>query len=103
MTPNESAFPTASSDRDVPRHGDSTNAQASTPSDIMETAHSPSRRNHGAEECSTRISIEVVVVDGDDGRRLAQRQAAVIRQVLAWHTDHAGRRTTTGHPVQEDA
>ena len=43
-----------------------------------------------AQECPG--GFEVVVVDGDDGRWLGVRQAAVIRQVLAWQASLVVRR-----------
>lgn len=46
----------------------------------------PARRRHNDE--SLNVHIEFVVLDGEAGRALARRQAAVIRQVLQWVNDH---------------
>jgi hypothetical protein len=35
-----------------------------------------------------QVRVELVAVDGEAGKLLAQRQAAVIREVLQWFHDH---------------
>lgn len=46
------------------------------------------------------LRLEVVVVAGDEGRWLAARQAAVIREVLGWFTKHqAGTPDEPGPPA----
>ncbi|MEU6142400.1 hypothetical protein ABZ848_18760 [Streptomyces sp. NPDC047081] len=49
---------------------------------------SPAPRMAGADGAPT-VTVRYVVVDGPDGEALAQRQAAAIRQVLAWLAAHS--------------
>jgi hypothetical protein len=46
---------------------------------------------------SPKVRIELVVVDGPDGRQLRARQAAAIRRALRWFVEHQTE-TTTGPP-----
>jgi hypothetical protein len=48
------------------------------------------------------VRVEIVVVDGDEGRWLAARQAAVIRTVLTWFVTHPRHRDTGRPSLQED-
>jgi len=34
------------------------------------------------------VRIELVVVDGEDGKELLRRQGAVVREALQWFHDH---------------
>lgn len=52
------------------------------------TGH-PSRATGGRRDRRPlQVRVELVVVDGEAGKLLAQRQAAVIRDVLQWFHDH---------------
>lgn len=46
------------------------------------------RRRGRRDDRPLDVRVEFVVLDGDAGKALARRQAAVMRQVLQWFQDH---------------
>lgn len=44
-----------------------------------------------------RVIVEYAVVNSEDAQVLAQRQGAVIRELLEWLHAHAGQTLETGH------
>jgi hypothetical protein len=82
------------------------------PHGCSHTATGPSRLRHAPhrsdgvsparwEEPPT-VRVEVVVVEGDEGRWLAARQAAVIRTALTWLATHPSDPQARDRPPQED-
>jgi hypothetical protein len=52
-------------------------------------------------ERTLAVRVEVVVVEGNEGRWLAARQATVIRHVLAWFAANPPRPGSGDRPVQD--
>ncbi|TLG01741.1 hypothetical protein FEK35_23040 [Nocardia cyriacigeorgica] len=53
-----------------------------------------------AGEPRLRTSFDITVIDGVEGRRLAQVQANAIREVLTWWINHATRETSSTQDQQ---
>jgi hypothetical protein len=68
-------------DDDLSQTPDSVN-----PDPVMPSAIRPRRKRRRTEPL--KVSIEFVVVDGEAGKALARRQAAVMREVLRWLHEH---------------
>src|SRR6266540_7279542 len=56
-------------------------------------ARYPPDASAGPKPIPLKARIQLVVVDGTEGRRLRARQAAVIREALRWFAEHQNDRT----------
>ncbi|WP_281920279.1 hypothetical protein [Nocardia cyriacigeorgica] len=70
--------------------------------DIQQTADRDPDLHAEAGEPRLRTSFDFTVIDGAEGRRLAQVQANAIREVLTWWINHATHETSST-PDQEAA
>jgi hypothetical protein len=50
------------------------------------TSRWPSSRNRTATPLA--VHVEITIVDGEQGKHLARRQGAAVRQALEWLRDH---------------